>query len=138
MGIELHYAAQLTVQSVRGFENGGHHFPAAKSALPAVDEPPAGIFFLSSLPLLLCCCARSLANRHHVSVGESVVVHAHCSLAPHMQTMPHPQETCLHSCSINSHTYIHIYIHTYIYTNVESSCNMISCLTSCSAIKLTS
>ena len=39
--IELHYTAQLTIQSVRGFENGGHHFPAAESALPAVIEPPA-------------------------------------------------------------------------------------------------
>ena len=33
--------AQITVQPVRVFENGGHHFPAAESALPAVDEPPA-------------------------------------------------------------------------------------------------
>ena len=33
MGIELHYIAQLTVQPVRGFENSGHYFPAAESAL---------------------------------------------------------------------------------------------------------
>ena len=38
-GIELHYA----IQSVRGFENSGHHFPAAESALPTVDEPPADV-----------------------------------------------------------------------------------------------
>ena len=34
--IELHYTAQLTVQPVRSFENGGHRFPVAESALPAV------------------------------------------------------------------------------------------------------
>ena len=34
--IELHYAAQLTVWPVRGFENGDHHFPAAESALLVV------------------------------------------------------------------------------------------------------
>ena len=41
--IELHYTAQLTVQSVRGFEIGDHHFPAAESALPAVSKPPADV-----------------------------------------------------------------------------------------------
>ena len=60
VGIELNYAAQLTAQSVRGFENCGHHFPAAESALPAVDEPLTDILFLSSLLLLLCCCTRTL------------------------------------------------------------------------------
>ena len=39
-GTKLHFAAQLTV---RGFENGGHHFSAAESALPAVDEPPTDV-----------------------------------------------------------------------------------------------
>ena len=43
MGIELHYNAQLIIEPVRGFENGGHHFPAAESALPAVIEPSANI-----------------------------------------------------------------------------------------------
>ena len=38
-----HYVAQLTVQPVRGFENGGHHFPAAESVLPAVDESPVDV-----------------------------------------------------------------------------------------------
>ena len=42
-GIELHYTARLTVQPVRGFENGGHHFSAAESSLPAVSEPPASV-----------------------------------------------------------------------------------------------
>ena len=42
-GIELHHAAQLTVQPVRGFEDSSHHFPAAESALPAVDEPPVDV-----------------------------------------------------------------------------------------------
>ena len=48
-GIELHYVAQLTVQSARGFENSGHHFPSTESVLPAVDEPPAKVSFLSLL-----------------------------------------------------------------------------------------
>ena len=42
-GNELHYAAQLTVRPVRGFENSGHHFPAAESVLPADDKPPADV-----------------------------------------------------------------------------------------------
>ena len=36
-GIELQYAAQLTFQSVRGFENGGPHSSPAELALPAVE-----------------------------------------------------------------------------------------------------
>ena len=43
MGIELHYAAQLTVRPDRGFENSGHHIPAAESALPADDKPPTDV-----------------------------------------------------------------------------------------------
>ena len=43
VGIELRYAAKLAVQPVRGFENAGHYFSAAKSVLPAVDEPPADV-----------------------------------------------------------------------------------------------
>ena len=43
MGIELHYATELTIQPIRGFENGGHHFPAVESPLTAVDEPPANV-----------------------------------------------------------------------------------------------
>ena len=35
--------AQLTIQPVRGFDNGGRHFPAAESALPAVDEHLADV-----------------------------------------------------------------------------------------------
>ena len=34
--IELHYTAQLTIQPVRGFVNGSHHFPAAESPLNMV------------------------------------------------------------------------------------------------------
>ena len=48
-GIELHYAVQLTIQPVRDFENGGHHFPAAKSTLPAINEP------LTDVPSSPCC-----------------------------------------------------------------------------------
>ena len=40
-GIELHYTAQLAIQPVRGFENGGYHFPAIESWLSAISEPPA-------------------------------------------------------------------------------------------------
>ena len=37
------YAAHgLTIHPVRGL-NCDHHFPAAESALPAVDEPPADV-----------------------------------------------------------------------------------------------
>ena len=38
-GIKLHCAAELIILPVQGFENDVHHFPAAKSALPAVSEP---------------------------------------------------------------------------------------------------
>ena len=60
VGIELHYAAQPTIQSVRGFENGGHYFPAAESALLTVNEPPTNVPFLSSLPLF--CVAAHVAS----------------------------------------------------------------------------
>ena len=39
----LHYAAQLTIRPVGDFENSGHHFPAAESALLADDKPPADV-----------------------------------------------------------------------------------------------
>ena len=41
MGIEL--CSEVTVQPVRGFENGSQHFPAAESALPAVNEPHSDV-----------------------------------------------------------------------------------------------
>ena len=44
-GIELHYAAQLTVQPVRSFENGGLHFPAAESSLLDVPSSPRYHYF---------------------------------------------------------------------------------------------
>ena len=43
--VQLHYATQLTIQPVQGFENSCHHFPAADSALPAVDEPSADVLY---------------------------------------------------------------------------------------------
>ena len=49
-GIELHH--QLTVQSVRGFVNGGHHFPAAESGLPVVDEPEPSLLATNTSALL--------------------------------------------------------------------------------------
>ena len=33
MGIKLYYVAQLTIQPVGGYENGGHHFPTVMRAL---------------------------------------------------------------------------------------------------------
>ena len=43
MEIKLHYAAPLTLQPIRGFENGCHYFPTAKSALPDVDKPTINV-----------------------------------------------------------------------------------------------
>ena len=60
MGIELHYTAQLDCSVSRGFENGGHHFPAAESALPAVDEPPTNV--PSSLRYHYFCVAAQVAS----------------------------------------------------------------------------
>ena len=42
-GSELHYPAQLTVQTGCGIEYSGHHFTAAELALPTVDKPPANV-----------------------------------------------------------------------------------------------
>ena len=79
----------LTIQPVRGFENVGHHFPAAESALHAVDEPPADVPFLSLLPLLPCCCARSLPNRCYLwQLGDSILwLYSTC-----MEVKPRPHE----------------------------------------------
>ena len=81
-GIELQYAAQLTVQPVQGFENDSHHFPAAESALHAVDESPADV--PSSLPLFLYCYASSLPTYCRLSAGDSIVVPSflwlHCTV----------------------------------------------------------
>ena len=82
-GIELHYAAQLTIQSAQSFEDNSHHFPAAETALPAVDVPSADVPFLSSLSLLLYCYTHSLSNHYSLSAGESVRVYACFSLALH-------------------------------------------------------
>ena len=76
-GMELHYAAQLTIQSAQSFEDDSHHFPAAELALPAVDVPPTDIPFLSSLSLLICCYTNSLSNHYPLSAGESVIVYAY-------------------------------------------------------------
>ena len=46
VGIELHLmrcSADHSASPISGFENGGYHFPAAKSALPTVDEPPTDV-----------------------------------------------------------------------------------------------
>ena len=94
-GIELHYAAQLTIQSAQSFEDDSHHFPSAESALPTVHVPWTDVPFLSSLSLLLCCYTHSLSNHYSLSAGESVIVYACFSLALHMQAMPRPQEIYL-------------------------------------------
>ena len=77
------------------------HFPV---------KPPADIPFLYSLPLLLCCCARSLPNHHRLSAGESIIVHALLSLALHCtckQCHTHRKYAC-NNCipvAVYSHTY---------------------------------
>ena len=43
-GLALRCSADRSARVlVRGFENGGHHFPAAESVLPAVDESPVDV-----------------------------------------------------------------------------------------------
>ena len=42
-GIELHCSADHSASLRLLRQNGGHHFPVAESALPAVDEPPADV-----------------------------------------------------------------------------------------------
>ena len=108
-GSKLHYAVQLTIQPVLGFENGNHHFPAAKSALPAVDEPPTNV---PSSPRYhyFCVAVRvaSLITATSVATGDSTIVHALLSLAPlHVHTMPCPQEMCYNNCTHYLHSYIH-------------------------------
>ena len=130
-GIELHYAAQLTVQSVRGFENGGHYFPAAESALPAVDEPPADV---PSSPLYRCfwvavhvafLIATPLCKR---------VCHSVCSpftgTAREKQCPAHRKYACNNCIPVAS-----LSLHYIIHRNVESPCNTICCLASRSAIR---
>ena len=77
MGFELSYTAQLIVQPVRGFENGGHHFPAAELSLPAVSEPPA------MFPPLLTTTTSVVACRHLASLQAtpSCIQHSTWSLA---------------------------------------------------------
>ena len=125
-GIKLHYAAQLSVRPVREFKNGVHHFPAAKSALPAVNKPP----LLATI--LLGCCARCLPNHSRLSAGRlhrSACSWLYCMC---MKAVPRPQEICCNNCIPIA---LLTYIHTYIHTHEESPCNMISCLASRSAIR---
>ena len=108
-GIELHYAAQLTFQPVRGFENGDHHIPAAESALPAVNEPPADVPSLSLLPLLWVAAHVAFPIAAAFLQDDSwctllVLLHVNESSAAPAGNMLQK----LHSCSI---TYIHTYIH---------------------------
>ena len=64
------YAAQLTIQPVRGFEYSVHYFSAIKSALPAIDEPLADVpssspRYISLVPslhsqLFFACCKKNV------------------------------------------------------------------------------
>ena len=78
-GIRLHYAAQLTVQLVRGFENGNHHFSAAESAVSAVSECPTNVPHYHYI--CVAVHVRSLPNHRHLSPGDSIIVHTvvHCT-----------------------------------------------------------
>ena len=85
-------------------------FPAVESVLPAVNESP-NVPFLSSLPLLLCGCARSLPNCHCLSAGESVVVHAHLHWHSMCKLRRAHRKYTLNNCIPVA---LLIYIHTYI------------------------
>ena len=105
---------------VRGFENDDHHFPAAESALPAVDEPPADV--TSSSRYYYFCVAAHVASLLTATFLHRSVVLLIC-LVLHLQQCRTHRKYVLHSCSV-----------TYIYTYIcESQCNMISCLASRSA-----
>ena len=125
-GLAVHYAAQLTVQPVRGFKNSNHHFPAPYAL--SINLPPM-------FPLLvttpLGCHARSLPNRCRLSGSAGRLYGSACSwlYCTCMKIVPRPQEICCNNC-------IPVALHTYIHTYVGSPCDTISCLTSHSAIKL--
>ena len=103
----------LTIQPVRGFENGSHHFPAAESALLAVDVPfsPHYNYF---------CVVAHIASLIAVTSGRRL----------HFLALQHAQAMRNNCISVVLLTYIHTYIHTY----AESQGNMISCLASHSEI----
>ena len=67
MEIEL---LSLTVQPIRGFEYGDHHFSAAESALPAVDEPPTDV--PSSPRYHYFCLAMHLASLIAATSGRQL------------------------------------------------------------------
>ena len=117
-GIELHYTAQLTVQPFRGIENGGHAFPAAESALPAIDQPPVDVppspryhyFCITAHVASLIAATWPLFRRLHRSACSLAVLHCTSNALPtrHMFN--------LNNCIPVAVTYIHTYIHTYIRT----------------------
>ena len=113
----ISYAAQLTIQPVGGFENGDHCFLAAKSALPAVDEPPADV--PSSPYYYYFCVATQVASLIAATSDRRL----HFLALQHMPAMLCPQEVCC----------IPVALLTYIHTYAESQCNTISCLASRSA-----
>ena len=110
VGIELYYTAQLTVQPVRGFENGCHHFSAAESALPAVSEPSADI--PSSPRYHYFCVNAHVASQTSpppsLSAGDSIVVHTPWLYCMCTEAMLRPQEIRLNNYICNTITCIYL------------------------------
>ena len=106
-GIELRYAAQLTVRAVRGLRTTVITF-----LLPNQPYPLSIDLLLMFSPLLattlLGCYACSLLNRCYLSAGRlhhSARCWLYCTC---MQAMPRQQEICCNPVAL--HTYIHTYI----------------------------
>ena len=120
--IELHYTVQLTK-----FKNCGDHFPAAKLALPTVDEPPANV---PSSPHYHYFYTHSLPNCHCLSTG--VIRSGHSG----MLYCTFPQKICpaiivfLYAVSTGN-MFCNIFIRIAVHTNTDSQCDTISCLASC-------
>ena len=106
---------------------------SAKSALHAVDEPPADV--LSSPHYHCFCVATHVASL--IAATSLQATPSKCMLAlwlyyTCMKTMPCPKKCVCSNCIL---VVLLTYIHTHIHTYDESPCITISCFTSRSAIK---
>ena len=92
--IKLHYTAQLTIRSVQGFENSDQpHFPAAESALPAVDKPITPL--LTTTTSVFAEHVTSLMATTSLA-GNSIVVQTHSLALLHMHKKHSCSITCVH------------------------------------------
>ena len=94
----LHYAVQLTIQSARRFENGNHHFPAAKSALPtslSMNLPP---MFPSPSQYHCFCVAAHVASL----ITTILTFHWHCTCN---QCRTHKKYAC-NNCIPATHIWV--------------------------------